>query len=187
VEPEHDDAHDDEHEGFDPRAILDAFCDPAEIERRALHEDLTPELIGMAMRALRGDARLMVARRLRAMGWCDPTTLELLADTDDPRIRLIVARYYATPPALLQRLLADPSPEVRAGLVWNFNYRAEARRRLAHDRSDEVRDALAQTRPFSGDAHRLWHQRLGRLVTPAGQVPLRTNRSRASSRTRTTS
>ena len=181
MEPEHDD------ERFDPRAILDAFCDPAEIERRALHEDLTPELIGMAMRALRGDARLMVARRLRAMGWCDPATLVMLADVDDPRIRVIVARYYATPPALLRRLLADPSPEVRAGLVWNFNYRAEARRRLAHDHSDEVRDALAQTTPFSGDAHRLWHQRIGQLITSNGQVPSRTNRSRASSRAHTTS
>jgi hypothetical protein len=177
-------------EQHDLVAILDAFCEPLELERRALNDPLTYERIDSAMRVLRGEPRLMVARRVRALGAIDPGVLELLAAVDDARVRLIVARYFLTPRRLLNRLLNDPAAEVRAGLVWNFDYRAVARRRLADDPSDEVREAIAAT-ASTGSATRerqVWKRRRARLIARGdAQESSPTKRSSASSRARAAS
>lgn len=184
MEDEHDT---DQH--IDPVAILTALCDPAEVERRAHADPLTPELIATALALRQGDAGLLVARRLRALGIAALGTveLELMAACPDPRVRLIVARYFATPPTLLRQLLDDPSEEVRAGLVWNFNYRAEARRRLAEDCSEAVRTALSETTDPGCHGVGPWHRRVAELRTAAAQGSSRTKRSRASRSARTAS
>ena len=153
---------------IDPVVILTAFCDPAEIERRAHADPLTRELITTALALRQGDAAL------------GTTELELMAACPDPRVRVIVARYFATPPALLRPLLDDSSAEVRAALVWNFNFRAEARRRLAEDRREAVRTALSETTDPGCHGVGPWHRRVTELRTAAAQGSSRTKRSRAS-------
>lgn len=110
-----------------------------------------------------------------------------MAACPDPRVRVIVARYFATPPALLRPLLDDPSEEVRAALVWNFNFRAEARRRLAEDRSEAVRTALSETTDPSCNGLGPWRRRVAELRAATPQGSSRTKRSRASRSARTAS
>jgi len=123
--------------------ILDALTDWRTIVQRAIRDGATCSEVLAGLRSAEVADRKMIARRVTRLKSCDPQILTAIAADAEKAIRILAARYAATPSSILEDLATDEHSSVRSAVANNPTTSLRVLRLLAAHPDDTTRATVA--------------------------------------------